>query len=65
MGGETLHPVAAWCPSIGDARAVRQEWVSGSRSTLRVTNGREQRGYLMQGGEGVTQKDDIIWNVNE
>jgi hypothetical protein len=29
MEGETLGPVEAWCPSVGNGRAVRQERVSG------------------------------------
>jgi len=49
-----LGPVKARCPSVGTARVVRQEWVSGWGSTLKVTEGRGEgiRGLWRGNREG-------------
>jgi hypothetical protein len=44
---------------------VRQEWMSGWRSTLTETKRREKGGMGWGGFGGVTRKRDIILNVNE
>ena len=43
MGGEAVGPVKARCPSVGNVRVVRWEWVTVWRSTLIEGMGRGER----------------------
>jgi hypothetical protein len=57
MGGKTLGPVEARCPSIGNARVVRWEWAGRWGSTL-IEAGERGIGYGVCGRK--TEKGDNI-----
>jgi hypothetical protein len=62
MGGETLGPVKAGCPSVGGMPG----WGSGSGWMAGVTPHRSRgRGMGKGDFEGETRKGDNIWNVNK
>jgi hypothetical protein len=43
MGEEALHPMKAQCPSVGNARTGRREWVGGRGYTLLEAGGVQNR----------------------
>jgi hypothetical protein len=56
MGGETLHPVKAVCPSIGERQDQDWEWVGWGAGRV---------GERIGDFQGEARKGDNICNVNK